>query len=339
MRLFNILSLVCVVFSLCLPTAHAEEESPPACHGRDLWSELKQTDPAGYAQVEKAAAATMNSGSLYWKIMPPNGAKPSYLLGTMHVTDSRVAVPSKTLRERIAKSKVAVFELANVGNRQSMSGEVFRDVARTQMPDGQSLWDLIPDDREAAFRSHPALAQMPPDALARLQPWLLISVLSSPPCEEVRKNFKFVLDAALYQSAQISSVDIEGLETMTEQLDVFSSFSLADQAAMLLDQTGGSTSAEDNLETMVGLYLNKQITVMTPLMQYLGKKNGIHAKPRDEKFMKNLLGTRNVNMAERSKRYLDKGAAFIAVGALHLYGEDGVVALLQKAGYKVTAED
>lgn len=338
MRLFRTFALVSFIFASGISELFAQEGVPQACAGRDLLAELKKVDPAGYAEVEKQSAATLNSGALLWKIEPPNKAKPSYLLGTMHVTDDRVANPDKRLRDLIAASRVVVFELANVGDRQGMTGAAMQDPARTMMPEGQSLWDVIPDDKEAELRSNPAFAQIPPDILARLQPWMLLSLFSSPPCERARQDYKFVLDGALYQTAQISNVTIEGLETISEQLDVFSSFSLADQAEMLLDEAAGAAAAEDNLETMVQLYLKQDVTAMQHLRLYLASRKGVKHNPRDEEMLRKLLGKRNVNMAQRSKPILDKGAAFIAVGALHLYGEDGVVALLRKAGYKVTAQ-
>jgi uncharacterized protein YbaP (TraB family) len=44
-------------------------------------------------------------------------------------------------------------------------------------------------------------------------------------------------------------------------------------------------------------------------------------------------------MAERALPFLEEGGAFIAVGALHLPGEAGLVELLRAKGYTVTAED
>jgi uncharacterized protein YbaP (TraB family) len=41
-------------------------------------------------------------------------------------------------------------------------------------------------------------------------------------------------------------------------------------------------------------------------------------------------------MAERIGRVLEKGAVFVAIGAMHLPGEDGVLNLLEQAGYRVT---
>lgn len=46
---------------------------------------------------------------------------------------------------------------------------------------------------------------------------------------------------------------------------------------------------------------------------------------------------RNSRMVERMQDYLHKGNAFIAIGALHLPGEKGVLHLLEQKGFTVTA--
>jgi len=38
----------------------------------------------------------------------------------------------------------------------------------------------------------------------------------------------------------------------------------------------------------------------------------------------------------RMQRKLRRGAAFVALGALHLYGDKGVLALLEEDGYRST---
>jgi uncharacterized protein YbaP (TraB family) len=52
-----------------------------------------------------------------------------------------------------------------------------------------------------------------------------------------------------------------------------------------------------------------------------------------------LLDTRNQRMAERAVPFIAEGNAIIAVGALHLPGETGLVQFLRDRGYKVTAVD
>jgi uncharacterized protein YbaP (TraB family) len=51
---------------------------------------------------------------------------------------------------------------------------------------------------------------------------------------------------------------------------------------------------------------------------------------------RNLLVTRNLSMRDKALPSLAEGSAMIAVGALHLPGRQGLVALLREAGYTVT---
>jgi uncharacterized protein YbaP (TraB family) len=47
-----------------------------------------------------------------------------------------------------------------------------------------------------------------------------------------------------------------------------------------------------------------------------------------------MIGARNHRMVERMTKSFD-GGAFVAIGALHLPGEDGVLALLEQRGYAI----
>jgi len=60
-----------------------------ACTGRNLMVELQQNDPARYGEALKEADATPNGKGIFWKIEKA-GLQPSWLLGSMHVTDPRV---------------------------------------------------------------------------------------------------------------------------------------------------------------------------------------------------------------------------------------------------------
>jgi uncharacterized protein len=48
---------------------------------------------------------------------------------------------------------------------------------------------------------------------------------------------------------------------------------------------------------------------------------------------KRVVHDRSVVMAFRMQRQLRRGSAFVALGALHLYGDKGVLALLEEDGY------
>ncbi|MBI3774645.1 MAG: TraB/GumN family protein [Gammaproteobacteria bacterium] len=57
----------------------------------------------------------------------------------------------------------------------------------------------------------------------------------------------------------------------------------------------------------------------------------------EQKLIAELIDARNLRMLERMAPRLKEGKAFVAVGALHLPGDHGLLRLLEKAGYHVSA--
>jgi uncharacterized protein YbaP (TraB family) len=55
-----------------------------------------------------------------------------------------------------------------------------------------------------------------------------------------------------------------------------------------------------------------------------------------EAFLRRLIDDRNVQMVERMLPRLQRGSTFIAIGALHLPGEKGILQLLAEKGYTVS---
>ncbi len=93
---------------------------------------------------------------------------------------------------------------------------------------------------------------------------------------------------------------------------------------------------DDLIETMVQLYLQRQLGAIWPLQLVLSEKVGVSAKVF-ESAEQSLLTTRNLGMRDKALEYLADGSTFMAVGALHLPGRQGLVALLREAGYALTA--
>jgi len=56
----------------------------------------------------------------------------------------------------------------------------------------------------------------------------------------------------------------------------------------------------------------------------------------NEAFLERVLFLRNGRMTETILPRLQSGGAFVAVGALHLYGDRGVLARLREKGYRIT---
>ena len=122
----------------------------PACGGRNLLDGLKLSDPAKYEAVLAEARAVPNGEAVLWKVEGNDGRKPSYLLGTAHVTDVRVTKGPPGFEALIAASDKVVLEIAELSDRMAMGKALMGSARRMVLPPGQSLWDLVPDADEPA---------------------------------------------------------------------------------------------------------------------------------------------------------------------------------------------
>jgi hypothetical protein len=83
---------------------------------------------------------------------------------------------------------------------------------------------------------------------------------------------------------------------------------------------------------MLDAYLDRDLEGLVLLQQqYMYADSDI-----DDRFMLELVDKRNLRMVRRMQDVLAQGNAFIAIGALHLPGENGVLHLLEQQGFTVT---
>ncbi|QIG47946.1 TraB/GumN family protein [Nordella sp. HKS 07] len=310
---------------------------PPACAGKSILPELASTAPELSARLASAEKDIPNGEAVLWRIIDKTGqAEPSHLFGTIHLTDPRVHALSEEARNAIAKARVVALEVKEVVDPRAHIRAYYRNARFTAMPLGQDMWDLIPDEDERFIREAP---QIPPErmiTLGAVQPWMVAFTLSYPMCEVARQKADLpVLDRAIGQLASAHGVAVVGLEKVEEQMAILAGAPLEQQARFLVMTARYGSKIEDMAETFVQLHAGRRLSSMLLL--------SIQGVPTDQTdaelsaFMKNeLIDKRNRIMAERALPLLTDGNAFIAVGAAHLPGDQGLVELFRKAGYEVT---
>jgi len=264
-----------------------------------------------------------------WKI---EGQKPSYLFGTIHVSDVRVTTLHPSVEKAFQSSEFVYTEIPLDNNT------VLLQVSNLLLEGDQKLADIVPADlltraEKLLQNINPALTIQPFDgfkvwALATMLP-LLEQQLSSPGGQ--------ALDIKLYQTAVKQGKEVGGLETLQEQMAIFDNLTLEEEIKMLRDtlefmeqaNAEGTKIAEEfilhyqkgNLEDFGAL-----------LVKYV----------KDDEFSKNfmqkLLHDRNILMADRILKLLEDNPSksyFFAVGAGHYWGDTGIQNLLAKQGIKV----
>lgn len=307
----------------------------PGCTGKNLVEELKQRDPSSYQAIADEAGKIINSNAIFWKISKP-GIAPSYLIGTAHVSDIRVTAMPSEASERLRSASTVALELAEIRSPQLLAIAIMKQARFMAMPDGKTLWDVIADEDEAFIRNNPNLPAGRQAVISAYQPWVVATMISIPLCEQMRKaSGEPTLDEIIARTAVAENIPLVGLETVEDQLSVFAGMPMEQQVSFLVATARIGDQAADYFETLIDLYMQRKLSLLLPLSRRMEKMAGGNGE--SVAFMEqDLLEKRNVNMQKAALKLLEKGNAFIAVGALHLQGEHGLVELFRDSGYEVT---
>jgi uncharacterized protein YbaP (TraB family) len=202
--------------------------------------------------------------------------------------------------------------------------------------DATTITSLVDPKDLPALEKGLAERGMPLAAMNKMKPWMISGVLAVPACETKRiQGGALLLDIKLGTEAQAAGKTIGGLETIIEQFDAMASLPMKSHIDGLVEAASLGDLSNDVLETMIDLYTKGEIGKIMPLIRDVSPKSA-GSKNGSADFEEVMIHTRNATMAKRAAPFLDKGNAFVAVGALHLPGEKGLVKMLNDAGYTVT---
>jgi uncharacterized protein YbaP (TraB family) len=330
----NLLFLLAFLATLLFATAQARAEV--ACTGENLIAKMAVEEPAKLAAVRAEAAKEANGRGLLWKVEKP-GAAPSFLFGTMHMSDPRVTALPASAEAAFAKADAVVIETTDVLDQAKMTEAMFTHPHLMMFTDAGSLPELLsPEDRalvEAALKERGiALA-----AVQKMKPWIIAALVSVPACELSRKAAgEPVLDVLLANRAKERGIPLHGLESMIDQLEAMASLPLDFHVKGLVETLKLGDGIDDVMETMLSLYVAGEVAMVWPFFRAVLPSGTADDEASFAAFQEAMIVTRNRTMAEEAAPHFEAGGAFVAVGALHLPGADGLVELLRARGYAVT---
>lgn len=254
-----------------------------------------------------------------WQI--DNGfSMPSFLLGTMHVEDARVTnLPTPVQQAFESSNSLTTEALLELEQILLVGTELL-------LVDGSTLESLIGKELFAEVSDALRARGMLPEIATLLKPWAVALLLSQP-----QSQSGMFLDRKLYHLAQQKGKAVYGLETMSEQLSVFKTMDLSDQIVLLEETLAQLNMIPEIIERLTQAYLDRDLKQLT----VIANEQFSHS-PVQQQLKQQLVIDRNKRMANRMQPRLEEGNAFIAIGALHLTGPDGVLNLLQQMGFTVT---
>ena len=319
---------------LSASAASAADAPDDKCRGVDILAETRAKDPELYRSIMAQADATENSGALLWKI-ERDGTPASYLFGTVHLTDERVTKLSPAVEHAIEASNTIALEVSDL-NQQGTASVLAKSAPLVMYTDGRRLDHQLSSAEYETVKEIITRSGMPADLAALFKPWIVTMIMSVSDCERAKvQQGAPVLDMKIAEIGKARGMEVVGLETVPEQLQALAAVPEAQQLEMLRVSLKFANRTNDLMETLVQLYLNRKIAAAMPFQIALARQMGIGGDAFAG-FQQKLLVERNAKMRAAAEPMLEKGGLFIAIGALHLSGPQGMVALLRKDGYTVT---
>ena len=257
--------------------------------------------------------------SLLWKIEGKNISSPSYLYGTFHMLCPADFSMNDTLKALVKQSKQLFLEIDI--DDPSLTSKMMKNI---KMKDGKTLKDFLSaKDYDSVAKLFKAKTNIPLNMVDSYKPFMLTSMLypSLLGCTPIAFEKEFE------KLAKANSVEVKGLETIEDQMNVFETIPYSVQAKMLMKTLYEADNGTEQMNEMVLLYKNQDINKM---------QKGISGDTDLGSYEKTLLDKRNKNWIPVIEKEIAAMPTFIAVGAGHLAGKKGVIYLLRKQGYTVT---
>ncbi len=268
--------------------------------------------------------------ALLWKITGNGLKKPSYLLGTIHLIPKDQLKFSEGTYDALASADRVTFEIDMKEMTNIMAQ--FSLMTKAFMAGGKTLRNLLPPEDYTFVKEKLDAQGMPSAMLERMKPLFLSTLFGSDEKSALGEEAKMTsVEMELYRQVKRRKLESAGLETAAYQMGIFDSIPYETQAKMLVETLRSAEGSGGDFDQMIEMYRQKDIQAMEAMMH--DSESGM------KEFQDILLHKRNRNWIPVMGRMMREKPTLFAVGAGHLGGTLGVIALLRKEGYRVEAAE
>jgi len=282
---------------------------------------------AGQADDRSAAIPKPKAFAFAWRVEAPAPTdKGLTLLGSIHVGNDNFYPLDPVIEKTYASSEALIVEvnLAAVPHKK-MVKIVY---SKAELPPNQTLESRLSKDTWAKLIAALNQYNVPVATVYKFKPWF--AALTVAMLRIVEAGYSPAMGVDQYFIKRGNKEIIE-LETADFQLSLFDELSLELQELLLLDAIEGSLQAGGDLERVLNAWKTGDADALRKAMF-----GGLTAQPEFQPLYEKMIAERNVSMVKRIEALLEtKNNLFVVVGAGHLVGTDGLLAIFEKKGYIV----
>lgn len=247
--------------------------------------------------------------------------KKSYLLGTYHLLPADDLANVKSVFKCFAKSEVVVGEI--IMNEQ----EAAQKMAAAMMAEEPFTKYLTEEEQHTVDSVLKADVGAGLEAMAKIKPDYVLLVWEQLVMMQGNARDKDFMDSFFQTAAFMSGKPVKGFETIEQQLEIIAGD----------DEKGAKELAEHMKKGKKAIIEETQRLQEAYIAQDLERLGEMAIAEMTEEQLETIVYKRNRNWVEQMPEMMKANSCLVVVGAMHLVGEQGVVSLLKKKGYKVKA--
>jgi uncharacterized protein YbaP (TraB family) len=274
-----------------------------------------------------AAQSRAAEHSFLWKATSQQGVV--YLVGSVHMLTKDFYPLAPSLEAAFKDSNVLVEEV-DLAEMLSPTTQ-FSLLARGMLPTGQTIDKVITPATMALVTSRLDNLGMPIAALQQFKPWFLAMTLMAVEWQKAGFDAELGLDKHFYDRAMTESKAVQGLETTEYQISRFDGMTMSQQDHFLAESLKDLDSEKASVQKLASAWKAGDLpTVERFVLQDLKD---------DPQMYQRLLVERNRNWLPKIEALFARpGHAFVVVGAAHLVGPDGLLAMLKAKGVRLVQQ-
>jgi uncharacterized protein len=263
-----------------------------------------------------------------WQVTGPKGVV--YLLGTIHVGKADFYPLPSIIEDSFKKADTLVEEI-DISEPAETAHLQRRVIEDGSYPNADAITNHLSEATRSHLAAYVNKGGLPEPAIAHMRPWLVSMLVVQLELKRMGFDPSNGLDRHFLEEARQSHKPIGALENAGSQLELFSSMSEELQDRLLLSSLVDMEKSADFFDLLTRAWRSGDTAAIHELIT-----SGVREYPQLKPLMTKLFDDRNTAMTAKIARFLQTPKSyFVAVGAGHLVGDQGIPNQLRRKNFKV----
>jgi uncharacterized protein YbaP (TraB family) len=270
------------------------------------------------------AAAQTRGRTFLWKVQ--SGASVMYLAGSVHALTAD-AYPLNPAYQRAFDASSALVEEIDLAEADPLSGGLGL-LAKGIYQDGRTFSSAVSRQTVTLVQEKLKNTPLALDLIQPMKPWMVMLMIEALGSQDAGLDPELGLDKHFYNLATDGRKQVIGLETAESQIDRFDKMPEAMQEQMLRSELAEMDTEKSSLRSILTAWQTGDAAAIEKML--------LASFTTNPAAYASLITERNRNWMPQLETCLRRSSpCFVIVGAAHLVGPQGLLAMLQQKGYRV----